>query len=1403
MVDDESYMNESISPILDSTESIISNGSPTEVESSSFAISTKESSSNDQFYMASQSSIDDTSISDYLSSHLSNKDTSISDYLSSHPSNKDTSISDDLLSQSSNKDTSISDDLLSQSSSNEYTSQDESFEKVSFINENRATSSCINTVSIEKKKQEIGNYHETVKHLKQNIAEDYTESNYKLQIEYLRCFNKKGIFYYTSTSKLSFKTIKETISNIDKTSLIFIKGPSGCGKSTNVPFYIYTSCLKKNINCNIIITQPTSIAAITIAKKLCKKINCCLGTYVGYHTDFVKSISTDTFITYCTNYILLRKFVKRNVNSYTHIILDDVHVRSKELDILLFFKKSLTYNKNINYLNERSLLGSSKLIQRMMIYCGNLIKAIEDSELKKNKGKILNKKNGILIFLPKIQEIEQMYDILTSDEYKYQWDIIIFDSSINIYKQEKLLNPELPYKNRRIILATNIAENGIKIPDIKYVIDFCLTAQLEINQKSKIPQLRNIWASKVICEQRSNRISCNGKGYVYRLVTKQFYTELLYKELNPEIMECPLEDMFIQMKIYQHSYESNNIFSSLIDPPPLKNVELSQLLLQECGALCNNINEDNINITQLTDLGHLMGALPLEIHLTKLILLGYFYGLTEDMIIIACCMSVKDIFFALYDKKQALNIYSEKLHWANGSDSDCIALLNVYKEWIKIQNMSIDFQQKWAKINFLQIDALNEVSMRITIVKNKLRQFHIDEMNSCNAIKWNINMVEEVIMKIIIAGAFYPNYYNKCTHLESSYRKHHLTRYFNAKNTIILENFPVQEPKFFYMRQTDKIFKRYLNSHFETIISSSSLSSQIYIHFKNEEDREIPLNVYKSIQMRKLKIPFEISCLNEKYPNHDNIFEENYIDTLSHYYIKNSNIFKDEYAYMNPMLPSITVSTFPIDKIDYISPYYFLVQMKDSQINMTKEMIMKSLNEDSNSLTTFNILPNVNDLVAVPLEIKDDIVLYYRGIVKKYEEMMDETYVTLQLIDIGFPSVKVLCNLMRKIKNPYIYKIPALILECVLAGIQDNPNKNDQDTSSMDFIREFVNMNDTNENQLHGEIYSIVNNVVAITLLLKTEEKTYNINELLLDKNYAIVKEESQLSKENNYVRNNYLHMSEQAIESYNKMQYRDECSNDSCAFVKLDSDVKEFNSMNKITLTGPYSLLECNLSALIKGGKLKRAIIDSNSINSVILDNDTNKRKQNKDFFLIAGKVMRNVNDNTLMLYNSTVIESTCGLQALITLLFSSHLELRYDLSGTCCIGALCGLGFDKYTGYSIFPEHDMAIPFNYEISLKDIKLINDIRKYMNKMTHYSKDIDHETIMRRRIMYQYMIQILILKLLKNDRKENKHIFPLNYDKWRLYEEKSKMINRNYQYNVSFNDKIYESHSLNGLNYFK
>lgn len=46
---------------------------------------------------------------------------------------------------------------------------------------------------------------------------------------------------------------------------------------------------------------------------------------------------------------------------------------------------------------------------------------------------------------------------------------------------------------------------------------------------------------------------------------------------------------------------------------------------------------------------------------------------------------------------------------------------------------------------------------------------------------------------------------------------------------------------------------------------------------------------------------------------------------------------------------------------------------------------------------------------------------------------------------------------------------------------------------------------------------------------------------------------------------------------------------------------------------------------------------------------------------------------------------------------------------------GALCGLGFDRDTGQPLFPDHDMEVTFDSEITIDDVEVVNCLRYWMN----------------------------------------------------------------------------------------
>jgi ATP-dependent RNA helicase TDRD9 len=129
---------------------------------------------------------------------------------------------------------------------------------------------------------------------------------------------------------------------VETNQVTVIQGATGCGKTTQVPQFILDSCAERGVYCNIVITQPRRIAAITVTKRVSEERNWPVGTLVGYQVGLNNKTSRDTRLTFCTTGVLLQKLInKRNMNDYTHVILDDVHVRDQEKDFTLLIVRKL------------------------------------------------------------------------------------------------------------------------------------------------------------------------------------------------------------------------------------------------------------------------------------------------------------------------------------------------------------------------------------------------------------------------------------------------------------------------------------------------------------------------------------------------------------------------------------------------------------------------------------------------------------------------------------------------------------------------------------------------------------------------------------------------------------------------------------------------------------------------------------------------------------------------------------------------------------------------------------------------------------------------------------------------------------------------------------------------------
>ncbi len=113
----------------------------------------------------------------------------------------------------------------------------------------------------------------------------------------------------------------------------------------------------------------------------------------------------------------------------------------------------------------------------------------------------------------------------------------------------------------------------------------------------------------------------------------------------------------------------------------MDDLERAILLLKEAGALtiCNENGHVNPNDGELTYAGEIMAALPVDIKLSKLILLGLVFGKLRECIIIAAALSTKTFFTCYY--KSYLESYKSKWYWSQGTFCDALTIVNAFNVW--------------------------------------------------------------------------------------------------------------------------------------------------------------------------------------------------------------------------------------------------------------------------------------------------------------------------------------------------------------------------------------------------------------------------------------------------------------------------------------------------------------------------------------------------------------------------------------------------------------------------------------------------------------------------------------------------------------------------------------------------
>lgn len=627
------------------------------------------------------------------------------------------------------------------------------------------------------------------------VTADYYEQRSGLLTDNLASFrhsqDPQAIAIRTNQAILPVSGFKESIlENIRSSTYSLVVAETGSGKSTQVPQMILDDAIDQGIGgqCRVLCVQPRRLAAQLLARRVAYERGEALGDSVGYSVRFDSRFpAKGGSITYCTTGIMLNylKDEFHKSGSYTHILLDEVHVRDIGIDfVMLLLKRHVDHCRKNDLPQPKVIVMSATIdVDLFSSYFRNqgpdgillpaphisipgrqyhvrwhfLSEVLEGLEASIRPGilsQLLSEENtkeflrkqqlrfsckvktenaaddidsalgvqpakqasleapidlenhvdgvipygliaglvyhlfkttqtgAILVFLPGLQhildtkktlfEFDQMlgFDFADSDRFR----ILTLHSSLPEEQEE--LSKKFPEGCRRIILATDIAEASLTIPDVRYVIDGGRVNRLVYNNKLRSSRVDCGWISQSSASQRAGRAGRVHDGHYYFVGTNHLFHSLRVTA-SPEFLRGDLQTTSLVAKSIVPDLSISEALQQAPEPPDDEKILAAVDSLKWLKALDENEN--------LTSVGRILNLLPLTPAFGKLVILGVIFRCLDPLLVIAAMGDERSIFRRGLNDDDHKKILLDRAKYAGHSTSDHLSAVNAFQavrnEW--------------------------------------------------------------------------------------------------------------------------------------------------------------------------------------------------------------------------------------------------------------------------------------------------------------------------------------------------------------------------------------------------------------------------------------------------------------------------------------------------------------------------------------------------------------------------------------------------------------------------------------------------------------------------------------------------------------------------------------------------
>ncbi len=397
-------------------------------------------------------------------------------------------------------------------------------------------------------------------------------------------------------------------------------------------------------------TQPRRIAARAVATRIAEELRTELGALVGYKVRFHEQVGARSAIKLMTDGILLAETQgDRELRQYASLIIDEAHERSLNIDFLLGYLKNLVARRrDLKVVITSATIDAGRFSKHfdgapVIEVSGRLYpvevryrpvggdaedttRQEEEQALADAVDELCREGPGdVLVFLPGEREIRDAAQVLRKASFR--GEVLPLYSRLTAAEQDRVFKPA---GERRVVLATNVAETSLTVPRIRYVIDTGDARVKRYSYRNKVEMLRVEPISQAAAQQRAGRCGRVADGVCIRLYSEEEFARRP-AFTDPELLRSSLASVILRAKSLGLGEVETFPF---LDPPSPRAIADGYDLLGELGA----VDEKK----DLTQIGAELAKLPLDPRVARMLVAAREEGCLAQVRIIAAALSVQD-----------------------------------------------------------------------------------------------------------------------------------------------------------------------------------------------------------------------------------------------------------------------------------------------------------------------------------------------------------------------------------------------------------------------------------------------------------------------------------------------------------------------------------------------------------------------------------------------------------------------------------------------------------------------------------------------------------------------------------------------------------------------------------------